>query len=102
MQQNERDGKSSASEADCPKASVCCSAVLGSRFVRFVEAGASTFEEEDEELTGIFVKVAGCHSARHFLAAGAENWGDALASLRLWVDSVPRGELVLLAIVGLP
>merc|ERR1712216_1118348 len=51
---------------------------------------------EADELSGVFAKVAGCHSARQFSADSS----DALASLRFWVDSVPRGELVLIAIVG--
>lgn len=72
---------------------MCCSAVSGSRFVRFVEAGQITYEEDGDELTGVFVKVAGHHSARHFASP------EAIASLHLWVDSVPLGEPVLLAII---
>lgn len=82
------------------KLSVACSGADGCRFVSFCERGLETLGEgrDDPEVAGLFAKIAGeGHGARRFAAGGD---GDDLAALQLWVDCVPAGAAVLLAIVG--
>merc|ERR1740129_2533070 len=90
------------------KLSVACGAIAGSCFVSFIEGGVETYAEHGETLSGMFVKLAGPHSARHFplppaLIAGSGSDGElarALSPVHLWVDCVPPGGVVLLALVG--
>eukprot|EP00928_Gymnodinium_smaydae_P019371 TRINITY_DN17420_c0_g2_i2.p1 TRINITY_DN17420_c0_g2~~TRINITY_DN17420_c0_g2_i2.p1 ORF type:complete len:804 (-),score=130.76 TRINITY_DN17420_c0_g2_i2:181-2523(-) len=109
-----------ASADQISKISVACNAVEGSAFVTFCEGGQETFGERDDEgpLAGIFVKVAGGHSARRFgtsLLLGSTDASSAdavgeddgriaecLSSLSIWANGVPAGAVVLLALIGLP
>merc|ERR1712187_904587 len=68
--------------------------------------GVETFGEHDElDLTGVFVKVAGNHTARHFAVVCPDGdlrmLEEAIGPVRFWVDCVPVGSAVLLAIIGL-
>jgi len=82
------------------KLSIICGAVDGACFASFVEGGSEVYRSEDDEFSAIFVKVAGPHLARRFDIP--QDSAEALASLQLWMDTVPDGAVVLLAIVGLP
>lgn len=87
------------------KLSITCSGADGCHFVSFCEAGFETFgEREDPDVSGLFAKIAGPHSARQFVIpqeTDREQLNDALAALHLWVDCVPPGAAVLLAMVGI-
>uniref|UniRef100_A0A7S4V1T2 Hexosyltransferase n=1 Tax=Alexandrium monilatum TaxID=311494 RepID=A0A7S4V1T2_9DINO len=86
------------------KATVVCGATSSGRFVSFVEGGVSTMEEQEPDLSGVFVKVAGRHSPRHIRLPGDEEPGnleEALVPVHLWADGVPPGAGVLIAFVGL-
>merc|ERR1712176_364358 len=84
---------------DSAKASVVCSAASGVRFVQFVEFDNSTFEEEAEDLSGVFAKVVGPGCARRYSVPASGDVTEALAPLHLWVGGVPAGATVLLAII---
>lgn len=89
---------------------VVCGAVPGRSFVSFFEDGKETFgEHEDPELSGVFVKVAGVHCARHFEVPEETETLDyqsvlrhALQPLSLWANAVPVGEAVLIACLHVP
>lgn len=95
------------------KLTVACGAMEGRPFVYFCECGVETYSERDDpELVGIIAKVAGPHCARHFqmpsVGAGSgepsrteDELQEALAPVHLWVDSVPFGAAVMVAVVGL-
>eukprot|EP00747_Dinoflagellata_sp_TGD_P169705 gnl/TRDRNA2_/TRDRNA2_199394_c0_seq1.p1 gnl/TRDRNA2_/TRDRNA2_199394_c0~~gnl/TRDRNA2_/TRDRNA2_199394_c0_seq1.p1 ORF type:complete len:598 (-),score=110.48 gnl/TRDRNA2_/TRDRNA2_199394_c0_seq1:57-1595(-) len=79
-----------------------CGSSSAGRFVTFLEGGSETCGERGVDLSGMFVKVAG-GALRHFLKPadivnldGAED----IAAIRRWVDTVPEGASVLLAVVG--
>jgi len=103
---------------------VTCSSVDGRAFVSFCEGGIETFGERELGLSGAFMKVAGPHCARHFALAprvpwapgGGDGAGEAgvgagqdpqrraeadAAAIQLWVETVPVGAAVLVAVVGL-
>lgn len=95
----------------CERLVVLCSAVDGRAFVSFCEGGVETFgEHEEKNLSGMFVKVAGHHCARHFSIAppsnksscSEEELSNCLAPIGFWISGVPVGAVVLLAIVGIP
>lgn len=97
---------------------VVCGAVAGRPFVSFCEGCEETFgEHDDEHLSGLFVKIAGRHCARHFPLPTqysvqeeqaltseefAEELSSAVTSISIWVDGVPLKATVLVAIIGLP
>jgi len=103
--------KAQKGQDQCERLVVLCSAVDGRSFVSFCEGGAETFGEHgDTSLSGMFVKVAGHHSARHFSIAppsdnssfSPEELSDCLAPIGFWISGVPVGAVVFLAIVGIP
>lgn len=86
-------------------------AVDGRSFVSFCEGGAETFGEHDEgNISGMFVKMAGSHCARHFPIASdsdsssfaQEEIDNCLAPIGFWISGVPVGAVVMIAIVGIP
>lgn len=84
------------------KATVVCGGSPSGRFVAFVEAGLGTYDEQDLQLAGVFVKVVGAHSPRHFRMPDglvSDDFDEALGPIHLWVNSVPEGALVLIALV---
>eukprot|EP00933_Yihiella_yeosuensis_P006628 TRINITY_DN11135_c0_g1_i2.p1 TRINITY_DN11135_c0_g1~~TRINITY_DN11135_c0_g1_i2.p1 ORF type:complete len:252 (-),score=48.17 TRINITY_DN11135_c0_g1_i2:53-808(-) len=89
---------------------VICSAVRGRPFVSFSENGVETFvENEEPDLSGIFVKAVGSHCARHFQVptdVEASNFSkvldEALSSVSWWIESVPVQEAVMLACINVP
>lgn len=90
-------------DAQWEKNSVVCSGAEGRPFVSFCAGGVETFGEHDNLLlSGVFVKVAGHFSGRHFAPSGINGELDsALDSIRFWVQGVPVGAGVLVAIVRL-
>merc|ERR1712176_858504 len=95
-----------ASSSDVYKLSVVCGAFAEQFFVKFVENDTETFCQDD--LSGVFVKVAGPHAARRFslpelsIDAGTDAWASALAPVNLWVDMVQPGVAVLIAFLCIP
>merc|ERR1712151_700827 len=91
---------------DNEKLSVSCGGMTGRFFVSFCESGVETFGEHDElDSTGVFVKMAGQHTPRHFAIScpddDAQKLDEAIGPVLFWVDCVPVGSAVLLAIIGL-
>lgn len=94
----------------CERLVVLCSAVDGRSFVSFCEGGSETFGEHDESnISGMFVKIAGSHCARHFPIAPdgdssftSEEIDNCLAPIGFWISGVPAGAVVMIAIVGIP
>lgn len=89
------------------KASIVCSVLSDNRSVKFVEDGVATWDEQGAELAGIFVKVVGPHAPRHFRLptsgdADEEKMSGLLDPLDMWVDIVPDGAAVLVALVAVP
>jgi len=90
---------------------VVCSAINGRPYISFCEGGLETFgERDDETLSGLFVKVAGPHCARHFPLPAlegtseeiAEQLENAVAPISIWANGVPLREAVMVAMVGMP
>ncbi|CAE8717900.1 unnamed protein product [Polarella glacialis] len=83
------------------KVTAMCSATAIGRSVLLVEGGASVFDEQDADLQGVFLKIAGPHAARHFpfLESQPGRLDERLGALHLWVSNVPAGVTVLVAIV---
>merc|ERR1711972_974542 len=101
-------GKGTDILEEAAKATVLCGAVGSRHFVTFVEGGEEVFAEESEtdELSGVFLKVAGPTSARRFKppAAGCSEaaLAEALAPMQIWAQGVPKGAVVLVAVVAVP
>lgn len=92
-------GGSPGSQAVTPttaKATVCCGARDGARFVMFNEPeGAEPFFPGSEEvISGLFVKIIG-RDARAF------SLEDGVSAIAIWAEGVKPGDVVLLAIVDL-
>lgn len=102
---------------------VVCSAVAGRPFVSFCEGSKETFSEQDDpDLSGLFVKIAGSNCARRFsipalaactegadeeateemLAAYREQLVSAIDPIKIWADGVPIRAAVLVAMVRVP
>jgi len=67
----------------------------------------ATLNERDAELAGIFVKVVGPTAPRHFRLPKSSDADELeicelLAPLNMWVDIVPAGAAVLVALIALP
>lgn len=96
-----------ANDAVEAKTSVMCGALTGRHFVSFLEGGEEVFaEDSDVELSGVFIKVAGPHSTRVFKApaVGCDEaaLAEALAPMQIWAQGVPKGAVVLLALLAVP
>jgi len=96
----------SDNDIEAAKASTLCGIIGGRRFVTFIEAGKEVFDDSGEDLDGVFVKVAGPHSARRFDVPPGDTdkatLEEALTPLSIWAEGVPTGAVVLLALLGVP
>jgi len=91
---------------------IACCGIEGRTFVSFCECGEEAYGcHDDPDLAGVFAKVAGPHCGRHFALPALTGLADhdaselqlqeALTPLHLWVDCVPVGATVLIAVIGL-
>ena len=78
------------------KLTVSCGVSSESAFVALRD-GESSFEEHGFDVTGLYIKTQGQTAARNF---PLDQLSDGLLPVRLWVDGVPPGAVVLLAIVN--
>eukprot|EP00927_Polykrikos_kofoidii_P025405 TRINITY_DN22827_c0_g1_i1.p1 TRINITY_DN22827_c0_g1~~TRINITY_DN22827_c0_g1_i1.p1 ORF type:complete len:745 (-),score=70.15 TRINITY_DN22827_c0_g1_i1:220-2454(-) len=90
-------------DAEWEKCAVACSGIEGGEFVSFYEGGVETFVERNvPDLSGVFVKVVGNFSGRHFaLHSDPELLEGVLNAIGFWVQGVPAGCGILVAIIGL-
>ena len=89
--------KAEREKCDFGKLTVTCGASSESAFVSLRD-GSSTFEEHGFDVTGLFIKMQGQTAARNFSLD--ELSPDGLLPVRLWVDGVPPGAIILTAIVN--
>ncbi|CAE7568867.1 unnamed protein product [Symbiodinium pilosum] len=82
------------------KLTVLCSISEESASVCLRDSRTEMFEDEGSHVKGLYVKLAGFTAARQFHLP-EELSEDALSPLHFWVDSVPNGAIVMLAVVGM-
>ena len=83
------------------KVTVTCGISSGDSDANFVSLRDSqtVFQERGFDVTGLFIKICGQSGARSFSLDTLSP--DGLDPLHLWVDSVPNGAVILMAIVGI-
>lgn len=83
------------------KVTVTCGISSGDSDANFVSLRDSqtVFQERGFDVTGLFIKICGQSGARSFSLDNLSP--DGLDPLHLWVDTVPDGAVILMAIVGI-
>ena len=94
----ESEKKEGAQQA--AKLTVVCGISEESGFVSLRDSRTELFEDEGSHVRGLYVKLAGFAAARHFYVP-EELTEESLAPIHFWIDSVPTGAIVLLAMVRL-